>query len=80
MMFSQRGSCQNLMFITKRTVFSVIVDLCQIGFCQKLMLYSVRLDENKTLVKISYQSTNLFKGACPIFGFTVFLSSQKPHN
>ena len=49
MMFSQRGSCQNFVFSQKELFF--LVDVCQIGFCQKLMLYSIKLDENKILAK-----------------------------
>ena len=51
MMFSQRGSCQNLMFSHKKNWFHEIVDVCQIGFSQKLMHYSIKIDENKTLAK-----------------------------
>ena len=51
LMFSQRES-----FIC---YVSVIVDVCQIGFCQKLILYSIKYDENKTVAKtfilIKYQ-------------------------
>ena len=69
MMFSQRGSCQNLMFLTKRTVFSVIVDVCQIGFCQKLMLNSIRLDKNKTLVKNFIPKYQFIQGCLLYFWF-----------
>ena len=60
LMFSQRESCQNLTFCHKKNCYvSVIVDVCQIGFCQKLILYSIKYDENKTVAKtfmlIKYQ-------------------------
>ena len=62
LMFSLRESCQNFVnvnLVKKNCYVSVIVDVFQIGFCQKLILYSIKYDENKTVAKtfilIKYQ-------------------------
>ena len=80
MIFLHEDLVKILCFLTKRTVFSLIFDVYQIGFCQKLMIYSIKLDENKMLVKTFISKYQGIQACLLYFWFYNVSEFSKPHN